>query len=53
MWETGAQFGNEEAIAWWEKFRALGQMLGVSVPGGAGHHPPSLQPPVAGGGFPA
>jgi hypothetical protein len=36
-WETGAQFGNEEAVAWWEKFRALGHLLGVSVPGGAGH----------------
>jgi hypothetical protein len=36
-WETGAQFGNDEAVAWWEKFRALGHMLGVSVPGGAGH----------------
>ncbi|MDD1664484.1 MAG: DUF3536 domain-containing protein [Methanomicrobiales archaeon] len=37
VWEMGTRAGEEEAVAWWEKFRALGHMLGVSVPGGAGH----------------
>ena len=28
---------DDEGVVWWEKLRALGNMLGVSVPGGAGH----------------
>jgi hypothetical protein len=39
-WERGAQLGDDASIAWWEKFRALGQMLGVSVPGGTIHPRP-------------
>jgi hypothetical protein len=39
-WEREAQLGDEEAMAWCEKFQVLGQMLGVSIRGGNVHHPP-------------
>jgi len=30
-WEAGMRLGDDAATAWWERFRHLGTMLGVSV----------------------
>jgi hypothetical protein len=35
-WEAGMRLGDNASIAWWEQFRQLGMILGVSVPGGTG-----------------
>ena len=35
-WEAGMRLGDDAATAWWERFRHLGTMLGVSVAGGTG-----------------
>ncbi|HPH34998.1 MAG TPA: hypothetical protein PLU94_05850, partial [Methanoregulaceae archaeon] len=35
-WEAGMRLGDAAAIAWWERFRHLGTMLGVSITGGTG-----------------
>ena len=36
-WEPGKRAGDEKAVVWWELFGTLGNLLGVSVPGGDNH----------------